>query len=224
MRTNPDGTVLIWRGIAVMIGAGVVDDRAVGYPDPCAARDAAQFIALLKELRAWSGQVSMRRLRSLGGSATSASGAVVDALPPTTVSDILAGKRLPSLPRRMFVEAFVIACLLAHGYCAEEIEPLLASWVGAWQDLTLRQTMPSVEPEVQSEREPGSESDREREAEPDPAPEREPESAPQPNRAPTERAAVETAGGAASDSEPGGGEAHGDVSGGWWVCRSWCWW
>ena len=127
----------------------MVDDRTVGYPDPQRAEDAAQFVALLKELRAWSGQVSLRRLRSLGGSTSSVSGAVVDALPPTTVSDILAGKRLPALPRRAFVEAFVTACLSAHGCSAAEIEPMLASWVSAWQELTLRQTATrGAEPEA----------------------------------------------------------------------------
>jgi hypothetical protein len=114
-------------------------DGTAGSVNPYDAADAEQFIALLKELRSWCGQVPLRRLRALGGSTTSASGAVVDALPPTTVSDILAGKRLPALPRRAFIEAFVTACLKAHGCSPEEIEAVRAEWVSAWQELTLRQ-------------------------------------------------------------------------------------
>ncbi|GLZ81974.1 hypothetical protein Afil01_67810 [Actinorhabdospora filicis] len=104
-------------------------------PDPVRANDPAAFIALLAELRDWAGRPSLRELRQRGGTTTAPNGDVIDALPPSTVSYVLRGERLPSLPRRSFVEAYVAACLAVGGLSGEEIPPVVARWAAAWREL-----------------------------------------------------------------------------------------
>lgn len=104
-------------------------------PDPARATDPASFVALLGELRDWAGRPSLRELRKRGGSTTAPNGDVVDALPPSTISYVLRGARLPSLPRRSFVEAYTAACLAAAGLPEAEIPTVVARWTAAWREL-----------------------------------------------------------------------------------------
>ncbi|MEV7806303.1 helix-turn-helix transcriptional regulator [Microbispora sp. NPDC088329] len=102
-------------------------------PDPAEAHSAEELIDLLKRLRTWAGQPSLRRLRHLAGRSASPDGHQVDALPASTVSYILNGRGLPGLPRLAFVEAYVAACLSACDLSPEEIEAQIARWQDAWR-------------------------------------------------------------------------------------------
>src|SRR2546423_7745577 len=104
-------------------------------PTPVSARTAAELIDHMIELRLWAGKPSLRTLNRLGGTTTSPTGAVTDALPPTTVSWVLNGKGLPRLPRTAFVEAFVTACLTSAGRPNGEIERQLEQWRDAWRTI-----------------------------------------------------------------------------------------
>ncbi|MDR7277457.1 hypothetical protein J2S41_004235 [Catenuloplanes atrovinosus] len=95
-----------------------------GCPDPSGADGPAQFVAALIQLRAWAGQPSLRTLRDLARPA--------GALPTSTVHEILAGQRLPRL---QFVEAYVRACLRAHGDAGPGTEAVLDQWREAWRRL-----------------------------------------------------------------------------------------
>lgn len=57
----------------------------------------------------------------------------MDALPVTTVSDILNGKRLHGRPRPEFVDAFVTACLTAKGAQPDAVPVILERWRQAWR-------------------------------------------------------------------------------------------
>ncbi|WP_238011820.1 tetratricopeptide repeat protein [Dactylosporangium sp. AC04546] len=70
-----------------------------GGPEPATATGPASFVAVLRELRAWSG----RTYRELAARAD----AVGDALPASTIASTLSRS---SLPRRDFVLAFTRAC------------------------------------------------------------------------------------------------------------------
>lgn len=109
--------------------------RDDALPDPSAARDPAAFVALLRDLREWSGRPSLRELRRLGGVTTAVGGETVDALPASTISYVLLGKRLPLLPRRSFVDAYVSACLLAAGWDAGAAAPVVERWTAVWRAL-----------------------------------------------------------------------------------------
>ncbi|KAB8183839.1 hypothetical protein [Microbispora catharanthi] len=102
-------------------------------PDPASADSAQEFIDLLKRLRTWAGQPSLRRLRHLAGRSTTSDGHEVDALPSSTVSYTLNGRGLPGLPRLAFVEAYVAACLSACELSSAEIEAQIARWQDAWR-------------------------------------------------------------------------------------------
>ncbi|MEV0648137.1 NB-ARC domain-containing protein [Phytomonospora sp. NPDC050363] len=101
-------------------------------PDPSTAADPAAFVAHLAELRAWAGNPSLRTLRILGGTTVANNGDTVDALPVSTISYVLRGARLPQLPRRSFVDAYVAAC-----FRAADRDPgdAVARWLDAWRAL-----------------------------------------------------------------------------------------
>lgn len=101
-------------------------------PDPAKATDAAAFVALLSALRSWAGNPSLRSLRVLGGTTVTNGGDTVDALPVSTISYVLRGVRLPQLPRKSFVDAYVTACFRA---AAREPGEAPARWVEAWRAL-----------------------------------------------------------------------------------------
>lgn len=107
-----------------------------GPPDPSHAATAAQFVEQLNRLRRWAGQPSYRVLRELAGVKTGADGARIDVLPASTAHEILAGKRLPRLPRLDFVESFVAACLRKAGLGPTEIEQELELWRQSWRILS----------------------------------------------------------------------------------------
>lgn len=109
--------------------------RDLERPDPTTASTPADFIERLNALRLWVGQPSLRRLSRLAGTATTADGDEVPALPPSTASYVLTGKTLPGLPKLAFVDAFVTACLCADGRSATQVDDELTSWQKAWRGL-----------------------------------------------------------------------------------------
>ncbi|PZG15685.1 hypothetical protein C1I95_19050 [Micromonospora craterilacus] len=64
----------------------------------------------------------------------------MEALPSSTTHEVLAGKRLPRLPRLEFVESFVRACLRARRRPEHEIETEVERWRQAWRALTATPT------------------------------------------------------------------------------------
>jgi tetratricopeptide (TPR) repeat protein len=110
----------------------VHDDRGTGPPDPADAADARAFVAVLRRLRVWAGQPSLRRLERLAGTRRTARGDVVDALPTSTTSTVL---RRDELPRWEFVAPFVAACLRAAGLNDAAVEAGTGRWQRAWRRL-----------------------------------------------------------------------------------------
>ena len=102
---------------------------AIDPPDPRTAADPAEYIERLKALRFWAGEPSLRRLRQLAGTTLDARGNRIDALPTSTISQVL---RRARLPRMEFVRAYVTACLAARGFGAEATAEQLARWHDAW--------------------------------------------------------------------------------------------
>ena len=98
-------------------------------PDPTGARGASDFVEALVRLRRWAGDPSLSRLRSLGGTIVTAEGAVIDALPKSTVSNVL--RRPDRLPRWDFVKAFVTACLRYADHPEEAIAAEVERWRAA---------------------------------------------------------------------------------------------
>ncbi|GAA4199234.1 hypothetical protein [Actinocatenispora rupis] len=84
-------------------------------PDPWSAATPAEFLDVLKRLRAWAGRPSLRTMTALAGTVDVPGRPPNDLLPVGTLSDNLEGKRLPYLSRESFVEAYVRACLRASG-------------------------------------------------------------------------------------------------------------
>jgi hypothetical protein len=109
---------------------------ADGRPDPSCAGTPAEFIAQLNQLRAWAGRPSFRSLRGLAGVRPGSGDPPQEALPTSTTHEILAGRRLPKLPRLDFVEAYVAACLRAGRCSPEEIEAEVTRWRDSWRALT----------------------------------------------------------------------------------------
>ncbi|MDP9792731.1 hypothetical protein J2S43_001243 [Catenuloplanes nepalensis] len=98
-------------------------------PDPSGSDSPDEFTDALVALRVWAGKPSLRTLRDLARPAGS--------LPTSTVHEILGGRRLPNLPRLEFVEAYVRACLRAHGGAGPAgTEAELRRWRDAWRRLT----------------------------------------------------------------------------------------
>ncbi|GGS53306.1 hypothetical protein GCM10010156_09940 [Planobispora rosea] len=104
-------------------------------PGPEGCTDAETFVTRLVLLRRWAGQPSLRRLRAVAGKTTTAGGAVVDALPQATVSNVLNLRRNSALPRFAFVNSFVRACLTVAGMTAEEVEGEVRRWQRVWRCL-----------------------------------------------------------------------------------------
>jgi hypothetical protein len=98
-------------------------------------------------LRRWAGQPSLRRLRMLGGTCRAVDGTVTDALPPTTVSAILSGRRSRTLPRLSLVERYVTACLVACGHDPADLSAYVDLWRQAWRALAAPAPQPVAEQE-----------------------------------------------------------------------------
>lgn len=103
-------------------------------PDPREARSAAEYVAALNELRRWSGEPSLRRIKECAGKVASLDGrSMIDALPISTVSTVL---RQTRLPRMEFVAAFVSACLTYAGFPEGRIAGEVERWRVARHQLT----------------------------------------------------------------------------------------
>ncbi|MEU8663467.1 hypothetical protein [Actinoplanes philippinensis] len=86
---------------------------------------AEDFLDDLRRLRGQAGDPSFRQLSRISAGA----------LPPSTISDVLAGKRLPRLPRIEFVEAYVAACTRFSGRDDAETAAEVARWRDRWRAL-----------------------------------------------------------------------------------------
>ncbi|MER7049204.1 NB-ARC domain-containing protein [Streptomyces jumonjinensis] len=86
----------------------------------------------MRDLRLWAGQPSLRRLQRLAGTARAANGDEIDALPRSTVSSVLRGRRVP---RSEFVAAYVAACLRYRGSGEREIAESVEVWLTVWRRL-----------------------------------------------------------------------------------------
>uniref|UniRef100_UPI003F496D58 NACHT domain-containing protein n=1 Tax=Actinomadura sp. CA-154981 TaxID=3240037 RepID=UPI003F496D58 len=100
-----------------------------GPPDPTGAATAAEFVGALALLRQWAGEPSLSRLRMLGGKTAASDGASIDALPKSTISNVL--RQTGRVPRWDFVRAFVSACLRYCDHPAEQIPEELERWRAA---------------------------------------------------------------------------------------------
>lgn len=109
------------------------------------AAAAGEFIERLIGLRRWAGQPSLRALRRWAGTRRTERGDDVDALPPSTTSDLLNGSSLPDLPRLAFVEAFVAACARAAGLPDDQLDELVRRWRHAWRSLGSRAESPAAQ-------------------------------------------------------------------------------
>ncbi|MEV4014282.1 DNRLRE domain-containing protein [Nonomuraea angiospora] len=119
--------------------------HVAGPPDPRPAGDAAELVALLGQLRMWSGRPSLRRLTRLATKEPCAT----TPLPDSTTSYVLSGRGLPRLPRLEFVEAYVAACLKACDLSAEEIGAQVGLWRETWRRLSLESvTQPALPPQT----------------------------------------------------------------------------
>lgn len=113
----------------------MADEPNASRPDPSSARTPSEFVAQLNSLRRWAGQPSLRVLQKLAGLRPQPGSPPTEALPTSTTHEILAGKRLPRLPRADFVEQFVAACLRAARCDDREIGPEVQRWRRSWQTL-----------------------------------------------------------------------------------------
>jgi hypothetical protein len=104
-------------------------------PDPAKVATPEELVTQLNELRAWAGRPSFRILRDLAGARPGTGEPPAEALPVSTTHEILAGKRLPRLPRLDFVEAFVCACLRAAQCPPDEIAAEVERWRCCWRGL-----------------------------------------------------------------------------------------
>jgi hypothetical protein len=109
-------------------------------PDPTGVATPDQLVARLNELRAWAGRPSFRTLRDLAGARPGAAEPAAEALPVSTTHEILAGKRLPRLPRLDFIETFVGACLRAAHCPPDEIAAEVERWRHSWRALARTET------------------------------------------------------------------------------------
>ncbi|SNY70216.1 carbohydrate binding domain-containing protein [Paractinoplanes atraurantiacus] len=109
---------------------------------PSPVRTADDFVAELRQLRVRAGNPSLRQLSRLADQRIAAARGEIrpDPLPPSTTSEVLAGKRLPRLPRYEFVESFVTACLRAGGQDEPAIAAEVARWRAAWCTLSEQET------------------------------------------------------------------------------------
>ncbi|MEU8240913.1 hypothetical protein AB0C07_21940 [Actinoplanes missouriensis] len=103
-----------------------------------------EFVAALRRLRTRVGDPSFRQLSKVAErrAAAAPAGKAPELLPPSTTSEILAGRRLPRLPRREFVEAYVAACLCASGAAEAVITAEVARWRQMWHTLADPEDVP----------------------------------------------------------------------------------
>ncbi|GAA2887779.1 hypothetical protein Acy02nite_82190 [Actinoplanes cyaneus] len=103
-----------------------------------AVRTAEDFLAELRRLRAQAGDPSFRQLHRIAAKliADAPTGYRMDPLSPSTTSEVLAGKRLPRLPRLEFVESYVAACLSSSGVDEPAVDAEVARWRTLWHSLT----------------------------------------------------------------------------------------
>jgi hypothetical protein len=121
-------------------------------PDPSRAATPEQLVAQLNQLRVWAGRPSFRVLRDLAGARLGTGEPAAEALPVSTTHEVLAGKRLPRLPRLDFVESFVCACLRAAHCPPEEIEAEVERWRDGWRSLARSQA--GADPRAEAGRPP----------------------------------------------------------------------
>ncbi|BCJ38305.1 hypothetical protein Athai_58080 [Actinocatenispora thailandica] len=182
-------------------------------PDPSAATTAAEFLAALRGLRAWAGQPSLRAMTALAGVVEVPNRPPNDVLPVSTLSDNLAGKRLPNLSRESFVEAYVRACLRASGADDAATAAAVEEWCAARRALAARIAAPAVPTaaagsDLAAEPATSSATSTDRSDLAGPAPEETPDDRP------TEAGSYAVGqGGAVGESSPGSGAA-GEVEGG----------
>ncbi|QFG23135.1 hypothetical protein [Actinomadura sp. WMMB 499] len=106
-------------------------------PNPESATTPEEFLEALRQLRVWAGQPSLRTLNTLAGTDPESGEPPTDLLPVSTLSDNLAGKRLPNPPRLSFVVAFVTACMRADGsHTQDQIADEADRWTRAWLALS----------------------------------------------------------------------------------------
>ncbi|WP_143220050.1 hypothetical protein [Actinomadura sp. CNU-125] len=114
-------------------------------PIPGSAATPEEFLEALRQLRAWAGQPSLRTLNTLAGTDPESGEPPTDLLPVSTLSDNLAGKRLPNPPRLSFVVAFVTACMRADGsQTQDQIADEADRWTQAWLALSPDAPQPLV--------------------------------------------------------------------------------
>ncbi len=106
------------------------------------------FLVELRKLRDCSGRPSFRKLSALAERRIAAAPPEgrPEPLPPSTVSEVLAGKRLPGLPRWGFVEANVVACLRASGEHPGTVAAETARWRERWSALAADENPAGREP------------------------------------------------------------------------------
>lgn len=110
----------------------VVDQHESDVDGRLRVRTADDFIAGLRQLRAQAGNPSFREL---GRVAAARGDHRADPLPPSTTSEVLAGKRLPRLPRLEFVESYVAACKRSSGADEHTVAAEVARWRELWRSL-----------------------------------------------------------------------------------------
>lgn len=102
-------------------------DPAPFRPGPAATP--ADLVEELRRLRARTGAPSLRELRRI------AEHRRTEPLPPSTLSEILGGKRLPRLPRLELLQSYVAACLSAAHLDDHLINAELPHWHALWRAL-----------------------------------------------------------------------------------------
>ena len=123
----------LWEDACAAVGRPVPGCQQAEPPVPAPGEvtSAAQLVDMMRRLRAWAGDPSLATLNERSGGFL---------LPPSTVSDMLRGQRLPRL---MLLSAYVRAC----GLDGDEA----AAWERTWAELndrdrTSRQPVTSREP------------------------------------------------------------------------------
>lgn len=112
-------------------------------PDPTTVTTATELVQQLNNLRRWAGQPSLRKLKDLAGTRPGTGNPPAEALPTSTTHEILAGRRLPRMPRLEFVEPFVAACLRAGRCPPDEVPAEVDRWRRAWRQVASSQPQAS---------------------------------------------------------------------------------
>lgn len=120
-------------------------------PDPFRAQTPAEFVDALNHLRVWAGQPAYRQISRLAAQRPDGRPAA-EPLSPSTVQEVLAGKRLPRLPKLTFTESFVTACMRSRGATDQQAEAAVDRWRAAWRALATDEAPPP--PPVDSDRPP----------------------------------------------------------------------